>query len=208
MELLVATRNAHKTREFAQLLGNEFKVVDLNSFPQIQAIEETGSTFAENAILKAISASGKIVDLATGRVRPAGGLVLADDSGLEVNALGGAPGVYSARYAGKNATDEQNMTKLLRELGSMSERSARFRCVLALARGGKLLCTFEGVAEGVIIDTPRGSAGFGYDPIFAPNGFEQTFAELPQKNQISHRAKAIGALREALRAGKIEGVPN
>lgn len=197
MELLLATRNAHKTREFAQLLGNEFKVVDLNSFPQVQAAEETGSTFAENAIRKAISASEKIVDL-----------VLADDSGLEVDALGGAPGIYSARYAGENATDEQNVTKLLRELESIRDRSARFRCVLALARSGKLLGTFEGVAEGVIVDAPRGSAGFGYDPIFAPNGFEQTFAELPQKNQISHRAKAIGALREALRAGNIKGVPN
>src|ERR1039457_4422213 len=131
MELLLATRNAHKTREFAQLLGNEFKVVDLNSFPQVQAAEETGSTFAENAIRKAISASEKIVDL-----------VLADDSGLEVDALGGAPGIYSARYAGENATDEQNVTKLLRELESIRDRSARFRCVLALARSGKLLGTF------------------------------------------------------------------
>ena len=199
MELLLATRNAHKTREFAQLLGDEFKVVDLNSFPKIQAVEETGSTFSENAILKAICASETIVDL-----------VLADDSGLEVDALGGAPGVYSARYAGENATDEQNVTKLLRELESMSDRSARFRCVLVLARGGKVLGTFEGVAEGVIIDAPRGSAGFGYDPIFVPTGFEQTFAELPgeMKNQISHRAKAIGAFCAAFRAGNIEGVPN
>jgi XTP/dITP diphosphohydrolase len=188
MELLLATRNAHKTREFAQLLGNEFKVVDLDSFPQFEAVEETGGTFAENAILKAITASGKIVDL-----------VLADDSGLEVDALGGAPGIYSARYAGESATDEQNVTKLLRELELMSDRSARFRCVLALACGGKLLGTFEGVAEGVIIDAPRGSAGFGYDPIFVPNGFEQTFAELRSeiKNQISHRAKAIGAFCSA-----------
>jgi XTP/dITP diphosphohydrolase len=207
MELLVATRNAHKTREFAQLLGNEFKVVDLDSFPQFEAVDETGGTFAENAILKAISASEKIVGLATGRVRPTGGLVLADDSGLEVDALGGAPGIYSARYAGENATDEQNVTKLLRELESMNDRSARFRCVLALARGGKLLGTFEGVAEGVIVDAPRGSAGFGYDPIFAPTGFEQTFAELrsEMKNQISHRAKAIAAFCAALRAGNIGG---
>ena len=199
MELLLATRNGHKTRELAQLLGNEFKVVDLNTFPQFEAVEETGGTLAENAILKAITASGKIVDL-----------VLADDSGLEVDALGGAPGVYSARYAGETATDEQNVTKLLRNLESVSDRSARFRCVLALVRSGKLLGTFEGVAEGVIVDAPRGSAGFGYDPIFAPNGFEQTFAELPSemKNQISHRAKAIGAFCAALRAGNIEGAPN
>ena len=201
MELLLATRNAHKTREFAQLLGNEFKVVDLNSFSQIPAVEETGGTFAENAILKAISASEKIVDL-----------VLADDSGLEVDAFGGAPGIYSARYAGDNATDKENVAKLLKDLAQLGaegvKRSARFRCVLALARSGKLLGTFEGVAEGVIVDAPRGSAGFGYDPIFVPNGFEQTFAELPAKNQISHRAKAIGALREALRAGNTKNVPN
>jgi XTP/dITP diphosphohydrolase len=199
VRLIVATRNVHKTREFAQLLETDFEILDLNSQPQIPPPEETGRTFAENAVLKAISVSQSHADL-----------VLADDSGLEVDALGGAPGVYSARYAGENATDEQNVTKLLRALEPMSERSARFRCVLALARGGKLLCTFEGIAEGVIVDAPRGSAGFGYDPIFAPNGFEQTFAELPgqMKNQISHRAKAIDAFCAALRAGNIEGVPN
>lgn len=197
VRLLVATRNVHKTREFAQLLETDFEILDLNSQPQITPPEETGRTFAENAVLKAIGVSQSYADL-----------VMADDSGLEVDALGGAPGVYSARYAGENATDEQNVAKLLRDLESISDCSARFRCVLALARSGKLLGTFEGVAEGTIIDTPRGSAGFGYDPIFAPTGFEQTFAELPQKNQISHRAKAIGAFCAALRAGKIEGVPN
>ena len=214
MELLLATRNAHKTREFAQLLGNEFKVADLNSFSQIQAVEETGSTFAENAILKAISASEIIVDLATGRVRPAGGLVLADDSGLEVDALDGAPGIYSARYAGDSATDKENVAKLLKDLAQLGtegvKRSARFRCVLALARHGELLGTFDGVIEGAIVDVARGSSGFGYDPIFVPSGFGRTFAELPRemKNQISHRAKAIGAFCAAFRAGNIEGVPN
>ena len=199
MELLFATRNAHKTREIAELLGNHFEIVDLNSFSQIPTIEETGRTFAENAVLKAIGVSRTVVDL-----------VLADDSGLEVDALGGAPGVYSARYAGENATDDENVAKLLRELGSKSDRAARFRCVLALARRGQLLGTFEGVAEGVIVDRPRGSAGFGYDPIFVPDGFEQTFAELPSetKNRISHRAKATGAFRAALRAGNIEGLRN
>lgn len=197
VRLLLATRNAHKTREIIELLGDRFEIVDLNSRPQITPPEETGRTFAENAVLKAIGVSQNYP-----------GLIMADDSGLEVDALGGAPGVYSARYAGENATDEQNVTKLLCELESISDRSARFRCVLALARGGKLLGTFEGVAEGVIVDAPRGSAGFGYDPIFAPTGFEQTFAQLPQKNQISHRAKAIGALREVFRAGSIEDAPN
>jgi XTP/dITP diphosphohydrolase len=195
--IIIATRNAHKTREFAQLLGDEFKVVDLNSFPQIEPVEETGSTFAENAILKASSASGKIVDL-----------VLADDSGLEVDALGGAPGIFSARYAGENATDEQNIVKLLRALAQTNNRAARFRCVLALARHGELLGAFDGVVEGTIADLPRGSFGFGYDPIFMPSGFEQTFAELPAKNEMSHRAKAVSALRNALRAGNIKGVPS
>jgi XTP/dITP diphosphohydrolase len=199
MELLLATRNAHKTREIIELLDGRFEIVDLNSQPQITPPEETGHTFAENAVLKAIGVSQIYAHL-----------VLADDSGLEVDALGGGPGVYSARYAGEKATDEQNVTKLLRELESVSDRSARFRCVLALARGGKLLGRFEGVAEGAIVGSPRGSARFGYDPIFAPNGFEQTFAELPSemKNQMSHRAKAIGAFCAALRAGNIEGARN
>ena len=125
---------------------------------------------------------------------------MADDSGLEVDALGGAPGIYSARYAGENASDEQNIDKLLRELTRRNvrrSRSARFRCVIALARDGKLLGTFEGVVEGVIVDLPRGERGFGYDPIFVPKGFDKTFGELSDeiKNRISHRAKAIAALR-------------
>jgi XTP/dITP diphosphohydrolase len=192
MDLLLATRNVHKTREFAQLLGDHFKIVDLNSFPQIAAVEETGSTFAENAILKAIDASRQYVDL-----------VVADDSGLEVEALDGAPGIFSARYAGENASDEQNIEKLLRELGETEKRNARFCCVIALARAGRLLRTFEGVVEGEIVDLARGANGFGYDPIFMPDGFNKTFAELGAevKNQISHRAKAVAALREALREG-------
>ena len=194
--LVIATRNAHKGREFAQLLGNNFEIVDLNSFPQIETIEETGQSFEENAITKAVHVSRKIVDL-----------VIADDSGLEVDVLEGAPGIFSARYASERASDEENVTKLLADLkkvGVRAQPSARFRCVLALARKGKLLGTFEGVAEGVIVDVARGTAGFGYDPIFVPEGFDKTFAELPTetKNRISHRAKAIAALREAL--GKIE----
>jgi XTP/dITP diphosphohydrolase len=135
-------------------------------------------------------------------------LIIADDSGLEVEALSGAPGIYSTRYAGKNATDEQNVKKLLSELAGADaktrQRTARFRCVIALARAGKLLDTFNGAVEGTIADSPRGSRGFGYDPIFVPNGFEQTFAELPAevKNRISHRAKAIRALAARLAALK------
>ncbi|HEY6070638.1 MAG TPA: XTP/dITP diphosphatase [Chthoniobacterales bacterium] len=194
MHLLLATRNAHKTREFQALLGKEFPVRDLHSHPEIQIAAETGKTFAENAALKAISVSTQWSSL-----------VIADDSGLEVDALGGAPGIYSARYAGEKASDADNVEKLLNELRAQNRnRSARFRCVIALAGNGKLLGNFEGVVEGEIVDLPRGTNGFGYDPVFQPSGFEQTFAEMvaKSKNKISHRAKAIAALREALR--KIE----
>jgi XTP/dITP diphosphohydrolase len=192
MDLLFATRNQHKTREFRELLGHDFEVIDLSLFPEIAIPEETGQTFEENATLKAIAASQDR-------------LVVADDSGLEVEALGGAPGIYSARYAGNNASDAENVDKLLRELRTRNvadeKRSARFRCVIVLARNGKLLGTFEGVVEGNVVDPSRGTGGFGYDPVFQPIGFAQTFAEMPPelKNKISHRAKAIAALREALR---------
>ena len=193
MELVLATRNQHKTREVRQLLGREHDLIDLSAFSGVSMPNETGDTFADNAVLKAVTVS-KDRQL---RDR----LVIADDSGLEVEALGGAPGIYSARYAGERATDQENVEKLLRELKGASTRSARFRCVIALARSGKLLGTFEGVVEGAIVDLPRGTNGFGYDPVFQPNGSEQTFAEMaPElKNKISHRAKAIGVLREALR---------
>jgi XTP/dITP diphosphohydrolase len=192
-KLLLATRNTNKTREFRDLLGKDFEVCDLSSFAKTTSPEETGSTFEENAVLKAVAAS---------QDRPE--LVVADDSGLEVDALRGAPGIYSARYAGENATDKQNIDKLLGELARRNlegnERSARFRCVIALAHDGKLLRTFEGVVEGTIVGRPRGSYGFGYDPVFVPNGLDKTFGELPAqlKNQISHRAQAIRALRAGL----------
>ena len=187
--LLLATRNAHKTREIQEILGPDFELRDLTAYPEISEIVERGKSFEENAKLKAIAVSKELP-----------GLIIADDSGLEVEALDGAPGIYSARYAGKNATDEQNVKKLLSELAGTGaktrQRKARFRCVIALVRAGKLLATFNGAADGTIVDRPRGSYGFGYDPIFVPNGFEQTFAELPAKvkNRISHRAKAIRAL--------------
>lgn len=190
MNLLLASRNPHKTREFQQLLGKEFAFDDLQSFSEIQIAEETGRTFAENATLKAVSAS-----------KSSQSLVIADDSGLEIEALGSAPGIYSARYAGENASDAENITKLLRELKDVADRSARFRCVIVLAQRGKVRRTFEGVVEGQIVDLPRGANGFGYDPVFRPDGFQQTFAEMTEelKNRISHRAKAIAGLREALR---------
>ncbi|MEY2529713.1 MAG: XTP/dITP diphosphohydrolase [Verrucomicrobiota bacterium] len=192
--LLLATRNAHKTREFSEILGEDFAVRDLTSELEIPAVEETGSTFAENAILKAAATSKHFPDFVVG-----------DDSGLEVDALEGAPGIYSARYAGEYASDQENIAKLLAELAKHSKQdsySARFRCVLALARQGTILGTFEGIVEGAIVAPPRGDAGFGYDPVFQPLGLTQTFAELPpaQKNEISHRGKAIRALRIALLA--------
>ena len=194
IELVVATRNGHKTREIQHILGPDFRVRDLTAHPEVSEIRESGISFEENAKLKALVASRQL---------PA--LVIADDSGIEVEALGGAPGIYSARYAGANATDGSKIDKLLRELArvgaTLDERRARFRCVVALARNGDLLDTFEGIVEGRIADEAGGDSGFGYDPIFIPEGFEQTFAELPSavKNTISHRAKAIRALAVRLR---------
>lgn len=190
--LLLATRNAHKTREFSEILGSQFVVRDLSDETEMPVVEENGSTFAENAILKAVAISRRV-----------GKLVVADDSGLEVDAVAGAPGIYSARYAGPNATDAANIARLLSELRTIPRhvsRTARFRCVLALAHAGEILGTFEGVIEGTIVNEPRGDSGFGYDPVFQPKGSTRTFAELSaaEKNQISHRAGAIRLLQAAL----------
>src|SRR5207237_102882 len=141
----------------------EFVVTDVSRRPDIPIVDETGKTFEENAVLKALEVS-----------RHTNELVIGDDSGLEVDALGGAPGLYSARYSGAGATDQRNIDKLRDELANCchEQRSARFRCVIALARNGELLRTFDGTVEGVIIDVPRGDGGFGYDPVLQPNGFE------------------------------------
>jgi len=186
MDLLLATRNQHKTREFAQLLGPNFTLRDLTSEHDLPEIQETGRTFEENAVIKAIAIS---------KIFPHE-MVIADDSGLEVDALNGAPGIFSARYGGKNASDLRNVEKLLRELQGATERSARFCCVIALAKNGELITTLAGEVAGTITKSPRGENGFGYDPIFIPEGFEETFAELPPetKNAISHRAKAVAEL--------------
>ncbi len=200
--LLLATRNANKTREFRELLGKDFDVHDLSFFDEMAIPKESGRTFEENAILKAVAASQDR------RVQDRHLLAVADDSGLEVDALGGAPGIFSARYAGEHASDKENIDKLLSELVRrnvpLDQRSARFRCVIALAREGKVLGKFEGIVEGSIVDLPRGSRGFGYDPIFLPNGFDKTFGELPieLKNRISHRARAIRAFRAGLPAAQ------
>jgi len=194
IELVVATRNTHKTREIQHILGSDFRVRDLRAHPDVSEVPESGASFEENAKIKALAASGQLP-----------GLVIADDSGLEVDALAAAPGIYSARYAGPNATDRDKIDKLLRELERVratdDRRHARFRCVVALARNGNLLGSFEGIGEGRIADEVRDDAGFGYDPIFIPEGTEQTFGELPAevKNTISHRAKAIRALADKLR---------
>ena len=193
IDLLVATRNAHKTEEIQRILGPQFNVTDLAAHPEIPYIAESGTTFQENAILKAVAVSKRMP-----------GFVIADDSGLEVEALGGAPGIHSARYAGMNATDQEKTDKLLEELtrvgATKNARRARFRCVLALARKGEILGVFEGIVDGQIADRPRGSHGFGYDPIFMPEGFRQTFGELApaEKNQLSHRARALEKLRTFL----------
>jgi XTP/dITP diphosphohydrolase len=193
--LLIATKNAHKTIEIRDILGDAWEVTDLNAHPEVSAPEETGTTFAENAALKAVAAS---------KLFP--GYVLSDDSGLEVDALGGAPGVYSARYAGPNATDADNRVRLLRELASDGARgkarSARFRCVMCVAREGAVLGTFDGAVEGVIINSERGEGGFGYDPLFVPDGYCETFGQLSAevKNSQSHRARALAKARKFLQS--------
>lgn len=180
--LLVATGNSHKTGEIRTMLGSGYAVSDLSAHPDLPEVEETGTTFLENATLKAVEIS-KLVD----------GLVLSDDSGLEVDVLNGEPGVYSARYAGEPCNDTDNNAKLLQALEGEADRSARFRCVMVLAQGGVLLASFDGAVEGRIIGELRGEGGFGYDPLFVPDGYEQTFAELGGeiKNKLSHRARAL-----------------
>lgn len=188
-QLLIATRNAHKTDEIRAMLGPRWEVSDLNAHPEMPSPEENGDTFTENATIKALAAS---------RVFP--GFVLADDSGLEVDALDAEPGVHSARYAGEYASDADNRAKLLRELDRREargrQRTARFRCVMALTRGVDLLELGMGAVEGVIINAERGAGGFGYDSLFVPEGHCETFAQLPAevKNSLSHRARALARL--------------
>ena len=188
MKLLVATRNKHKLEEIhAILTGLDVELHSALDFPEIPDVIEDGDTFEANAIKKAVTLA-----YATGC------WALADDSGLEVYALGGAPGVYSARYAGEPVSYPANNEKLLRELAGKANRRARFRCVMALSEPTGRAKTVEGRCEGIIITELRGTAGFGYDPLFVPDGYTQTFAEMPadQKNSISHRGRALQAARE------------
>ena len=193
--IVVATRNIGKLREFQTLLSSfNCDVRNLADFADVTKdleIEESGSTFAENARLKAAGYS-RLVPFP----------VIADDSGLEVDALGGRPGIHSARYAGRDASDADRIRKLLYELESCGgERSARFVCALALARNGEVIAESEGSCFGVIIDQARGLKGFGYDPVFLFPEIGKTFAELDEdeKNQYSHRARAVDALQASTR---------
>jgi XTP/dITP diphosphohydrolase len=195
MRLLVATNNPGKVGEYDDLLaGLGFDLCGLAEMGLDTQVEETGQTFAENAQLKA---------LVYGRASRL--LTLADDSGLEVEALGGAPGVYSARYAGKGATDADRYHKLLTALEGVpwEKRAARFRCVIALAWPDGRVETFEGQCDGVIALEPKGTNGFGFDPVFYMPEHGCTMAELPTevKNRVSHRARAAALARERLKNG-------
>lgn len=195
MKIVFATNNQHKLDEIRNILGKDFEIVSLNEIGCHEDIPETGKTLEENAWQKANYIFNKY-----------GLSCFADDTGLEVDALNGAPGVFSARYAGGEGHDsEANMQKLLRELAENNNRKARFRTVIALilkdesrGTGDERRETFEGIVEGHIAHEKRGAEGFGYDPIFVPDGYNQSFAELgiDIKNQISHRARAVKKLAE------------
>jgi XTP/dITP diphosphohydrolase len=206
--LLIATRNNGKLIEVRDLLNEvpwdlpldlPLRFLSLNDFPDVVTVEETGATFAENAVLKA-----------SGYALQTGMLTLADDSGLEVDALGGAPGILSARYAGAAATDTDRVERLLEVLAEeKTNRAARFVSAVAIAdQEGQILNVSMGGCEGTISTGPHGESGFGYDPIFVPNGFELSFAQLgPEiKNRISHRAQALAGAREYL--ARLFSAPN
>lgn len=188
-KILVATGNRHKTGEIRAMLGPGWLVEDLGDYPHLPSPVEDGATFADNAKIKALAASRELPGM----------LVLSDDSGLEVDALGGAPGVISARYAGEGATDAGNRARLKRELRSLLEQdvqapfTARFRCCMALAQNGKTLGVFEGAVEGRVLLDEEGAGGFGYDALFVPDGFASSFGVLSAtiKNELSHRARAL-----------------
>ena len=199
--IVIASSNTHKAEEIQALLGDDFECRTLKDYPDAPEVEEDAATFAGNAVKKALS----LVDWLKHNEDFTEGWVLADDSGLEVDALDGAPGVRSARYASNttegNSPDEANNAKLLTALGGKSEhqRTARFRCVLALARAGAYGQPelFEGACEGHIAEAPAGSEGFGYDPLFVPENFVDTFGTLGAeiKGMLSHRAAALRKLK-------------
>ena len=209
--MLIATRNRHKVGEIRAILGDSFQFLTLNDFPDAPKVVEDANTFAGNATKKAVELARWLAGSQPSTLNPQPFFVLADDSGLEVDALDGAPGVHSARFAAPdsaksgNTSDADNNAKLLQMLKDipLEKRRARFHCVMALVevqsprpkvQGPQL---FDGACEGRIVFAPRGKNGFGYDPLFVPDGFEQAFAELGEdvKNRLSHRARALEKLK-------------
>jgi XTP/dITP diphosphohydrolase len=225
--LIIATRNAHKVEEIRGLIGSGFQILTLRDVANAPVVVEDANTFAGNATKKAVELARHLSAI-NSHLSTTTACVLADDSGLEVDALNGAPGVQSARFAAidagsaDNSSDADNNAKLLRLLKDVpiERRTARFRCVIALTpllatapRSASPTCAadehelatelFDGVCEGRISFEPSGAKGFGYDPLFVPNGFQQSFAELGEdvKNRISHRARALQKLRQKVAAG-------
>ena len=189
MKLVIATRNKHKLEEIREIFNvSGLKIVSALDYPDVPDVVEDGTTFEANAMKKAVSLA-----------KATGLWALADDSGLEVDALNGAPGIYSARYAGESVSYPANNRKLLKELEKMPNRRARFRCVIALSSPEGKARTVDGRCEGVIAHEERGKQGFGYDPLFIPDGFSKTFAEMDadSKNAISHRGRALQRAMEA-----------
>lgn len=189
MELVFATNNQHKLAELQAILGNEFKLLSLKDIACFEEIPEEQPTLEGNASQKAFFVFNKY-----------GYNCFADDTGLEIEALGGEPGVYSARYAGKEKSAEANMNKVLEKLAKINEPKARFRTVISLIINGEEK-QFEGIVDGEILKERKGGSGFGYDPIFQPAGLEQSFAEmdLSEKNKISHRGRAVRKLVDYLK---------
>lgn len=196
-QVLIATRNRGKLAEIREILSVPgLELLAPEAVGNLPEVEEDGDTFEANAVKKAVTLA-----------RASGMLTLADDSGLEVDALGGAPGVYSARYAGEPSDDAANNAKLLDALGGEPNRHARFRCVIALATPDGASSTVDGRCEGSIADAPQGRGGFGYDPLFVPDGFSQSFGELDStvKHRISHRGAALRAARQAWPVFRTDG---
>ncbi len=193
LQMLAATTNKNKVREFQEILKDlkdKINIITTDAIPNFPEIVEDGTTFAENAMKKAKEASA-FADM----------VAMADDSGLVVEALDGAPGIHSARYAGEGASDADRIAKLLKAMDGVTDRSAKFVCAAAIAYRGEEVKTFIGEIKGKITLAPSGSNGFGYDPVFIPDGFEKTFAELTdeEKNAVSHRGRAMRAVADFFR---------
>lgn len=191
MDIVIATKNKKKVEEIKRLLSDlNVNILTLDDFKDLPDIVEDGKTFEENALKKAMT-----IAKMTGKPS------IADDSGLEVYALGGAPGIHSARYAGENSNDAKNIEKLLKELKDKKDRRARFVCCIAFALPDGKVNLFFGVTEGIISEIPKGEKGFGYDPVFYPEGYDKTFAEIPseKKDLLSHRGKALKKFKDFIK---------